>query len=166
MKRILVIATTVLLAVLLFTVPVFAWTGVYGQCIDSSTLLGWTGGGTVTVYDNLGGTAGSGALDASGNFNVTPLSVTGGATTLYIVIVYTAPPGGTAPGTYVETVPYIPTGISYNMGYVYTGTGPNAVTLAGANTKSPNVWLPVALTVVALIGTGGIVLSLRRRRLA
>ena len=84
----------------------------------------------------------------------------------YVVIVYTAPPGGTAPGTYVEAVTFIPTGIGYNMGYVYTGTGPNAVTLAGANTKAPNVWLPVALAIVALVGVGGVVFLLRRRRVA
>jgi hypothetical protein len=47
-----------------------------------------------------------------------------------------------------------------------TGTGPNVVTLAGANTASSSIWPLVVLAVVALVGVGGAVLLLRRRRIA
>jgi hypothetical protein len=168
-KKLLFALATALIATLIVATPAFAWTSVYGKCIDDATLEGWAYGGTVTVYDNLGATLGSGSLDTTagneGEFDVGPLAApTAGATTLYIVITYNSGPEGT-PGTYIETIPIIPAG-AYNVGYVPTDSGPNAVTLADVSTQSPNQWLLAALAAVALVGVGGAVLLFRRRRVA
>ncbi len=164
-KKLLFALATALVATLIVAAPAFAWTSVYGQCIDSGTLQGWAYGGTVTVYgDVTAGAIASGSLAADGMFSIALPPEPLADNTLYIVITYTSGPLGT-PGTYIETIPDIPTGIGYNMGYVKTDTGPNAVTLVQANTKSPNVWLP-ALAIVALVGVGGVILLLRRRRVA
>jgi hypothetical protein len=76
-----------------------------------------------------------------------------------------SPPSGT-PG--FSSTPYTESAIPFvrNLGYIKTGTGPNAIVLADVTTQSSNVWLPAALAVVALIGAGGVVLLLRRRRVA
>jgi hypothetical protein len=171
-KKLLFALATALIATLIVATPAFAWTSVYGQCIDDATLEGWAYGGTVTVYDNLGATLGSGPLVTDppgpaadvGKFDVPLVAPTPGATTLYIVITYNSGPEG-APGTYIETIPIIPAG-AYNVGYVPTDSGPNAVTLADVSTQSPNQWLLAALAAVALVGVGGAVLLFRRRRIA
>ena len=165
-KKLLIALGIALLALLFFAIPAFAWTSVSGQCIDSDTLQGWAYGGTVTVYGNVSGSIGSNTLDGSGNFSVTlTIPPTDNNTTLWIVITYNTGPLG-KPGTHIETIPFIPTGTGYWMGYVETGTGANAVTLAQADAESPSMWLPVALAVVALVCAGGVVLLLRRRRVA
>jgi parallel beta-helix repeat protein len=52
-----------------------------------------------------------------------------------------------------------------NAGYYFYGTqDPTALTLANVTAESPNVWLPVAMAVVALVAVGGALLLLRRRR--
>ncbi|MFN2270448.1 MAG: hypothetical protein ACK2US_06405 [Anaerolineae bacterium] len=165
-KKLLFALATALIATLIVAAPAFAWTSVYGQCIDSATLQGWAYGGTVTVYgDVTAGPIASGSLAGDGTFNISLPPEPLPDNTLYIVIIYNAGPLG-APGTFIETIPDIPTGTGYNLGYIKTDTGPNAVTLADASAQSPSQWLLAALAAVALVGVGGAVLLFRRRRVA
>lgn len=166
-KKLLFALVIALLATLIVAAPAFAWTSVYGQCIDSDTLQGWAYGGTVTVYGDVTGAlpGATGPLAGDGTFNIPLPPEPLPDNTLYIVITYGAGPQGT-PGTYIRTIPDIPTGAGYNLGYIKTETGPNAVTLAGASAQSPGQWLLAALAAVALVGVGGAVLLLRRRRIA
>jgi hypothetical protein len=165
-KKLLFALVIALLTTLIVAAPAFAWTSVYGQCIDSATLQGWAYGGTVTIYGDVSvGAIASGPLAGDGTFNIPLPPEPLPDNTLYIVITYTAGPQG-APGTYIETIPDIPTGTGYNLGYVHTDTGPNAVTLADVNAQSPSQWFLAALAAVALVGVGGAVLLFRRRRVA
>ena len=50
-------------------------------------------------------------------------------------------------------------------GYFFGGSqDPTAITLSNVTAQSPNTWLPLALVVAALVGVGGALVMLRRRR--
>jgi hypothetical protein len=173
MKKKLSFALTIaLIATLVIATPAFAaYDTVTGTLLDSMTQSPWTHGATITVHDcgnwsTLGTTS---TIDANGTFTVTSLSApTDPPGYLCIEIVFNDPPGpNPAPDTKWD-VTQSGSGQSgtYNIGNIYTDTGPNAVTLADTSAGSPNVWLPVALAAVAVVAVGGAVLLLRRRRVA
>jgi hypothetical protein len=162
-----------LLATLVIATPALAYCDpVTGTVLDSKTSAPWAYGGTVTVWDcsDIDGTPlGGPQAFANGSFSV-PVS---GAPAfppgyLCIEIEFTDPGTGYGPpDTKWEVIPSTGAGsATCPLGNIYTDTGPNIVTLAEAEAGSSNVWLPVALAAVALVGAGGVVLLLRRRRVA
>jgi hypothetical protein len=175
-KKLLFALTAVLLAMLFIATPALAWcNAVTGEVHDSKTDTLWAYGGTVNVWDcahfREAGTSLSGGAVAfsGGTFNI-PVSAAPDDPPGYLCIDITF--GSGSEGTPPDTVEIIQstgaTGGSCALPEtIYTDTGPNAVTLADTtSTESPNVWLPVALAAVALVGAGGVVLLLRRRRVA
>lgn len=184
-KKLLFALVIALLATLIVAAPAFAFSSIRFQVYDSVTLQPWgTSAGQsyrIYVYGSVSGplldtgvlttpadpvlnfTCAYGAACPAGypSTLLTPAPLE--TVTVYIILTGTVDD----PSTIIETYQQPPPGV--NLG-TYTinepsGSGPNAVTLAGANTKAPNMWLPVALAVVVLIGVSAALL-LRRRRVA
>jgi hypothetical protein len=178
-KKLLIALVVVLLATLITATPTFAWySSVSGTVLDSTTAHSpWTHGGTVTVRDcSTWASLGTGPISTSdGTFSV---GVSGAPTNppgyLCVEIAFTCsdPECVSTPPTkwlIIQSLASDDDEGDYSpppSGNIYTDSGPNVVTLAEADTGSPNAWLPVALGVVALVGAGGAVLLLRRRRVA
>ena len=183
-KKLLFALVIALLTTLIVATPAFAFNAIRFQIYDSVTLQPWgtSAGQSYRIY--VYGSSSGPLLD-------TGVLTTPTAPVLNFTCAYGAacPPGyGTTLGTpsapETVTVYIILTGTvddpstvikSYqqppiNLG-TYTinessGSGPNAVTLAGAKAQSPSQWLLAALAAVAPVGVGGTALLLRRRRIA
>ena len=178
-KKLLFALVTALLATLIVATPAFAFSGIQFTVYDAVTLQPWAQSYQIYVWgsDSGGRTLmNTGVIAAPPPLNYT--CAYGGAcagTTLgtpvagETVIVYIVLMGSVGnPSTIIKSYQQPPPGI--NLGtYVInenSGTGPNAVTLTGANAESPSQWLLAALAAVALVGVGGAVLLFRRRRVA
>ena len=187
-KKLLFVLTIALLATLTIATPAFAFSGIEFHVYDAVTLDPWgdSDGQSYRIYiwgsssgellDSGPFTTGPGTDPESLDFicsygGACPPSTTGADTlgtpstgeTVTIYIILTGTTGN--PSTIIKTYQQPPVDLGDYVISENSGTGPNAITLAGANIESPNVWLP-ALAVVALVGVGGIVLLLRRRRVA
>lgn len=185
-KKLLFALIIALLAILIVTAPVFAFNGIQFNIYDAVTLQPWgtTPGQTYRIYvygstsaqlldtgvlsppppgdPVLNFTCSFGGACPPGAATLLGMPSVGETVTVYIILT-----GATSnPSTIIRTYQQPP-----NLGVPFvisqnTGSGPNVVTMAGANAQSPAWWLPVTLAVVALVGVGGVVLLLRRRRIA
>lgn len=153
------VASLLLVAVIavLTTAAAFAYTGVYGVVQD---VYGnpWTHGGTVTCVQNVTGvTLGTGTIQPDGTWYVfigSPNAVT--------CTIDPAPGPAGDPSPYTCNVPGGGGGgvKDYDCGPGSTGTGPNAVTLAGFGATS----LPAGVFALVLsVVVGGAAAWWRRR---
>jgi hypothetical protein len=194
MKRKLSVALGLaVIASLAVATPALAYTGISGTVIDSKTLQPWTHGGDVWIVNNTTGSiVATCAVDSSGHITdggagnnngvceygedylgVGSLVTPAAGNQLEVVIDFSCTTSGACSGGSQGTPgfssnPYTesPIPLLRNLGYIKTGTGPNAIVLADVTAQSSNLWLAVALAAVALMGAGGAVLLLRRRRTA
>nr|WP_290665334.1 hypothetical protein [Ardenticatena sp.] len=191
MRRVLFGLLVVLVSFLsIFAVSVDAYNRVQGQVIDSVNKEGWTYGGEVWVYDsNTGAVCATGTLDSQGGFSLaldgsedflgqgttSCTTATNNGNTLVILIDFTcsvfpsncgSPPKGT-PGTITHSFTQNPLPVTYNAGYLETGTGPNSITLEifSGSAATETSRLPVgALVGAMLLSAAGVVALVARRR--
>jgi hypothetical protein len=134
---------------------IFVWGSVQGQLLDTTVL-------TTPTDPVLDFTCAYGGACPPGYATTLIQPNLGEVVTVYIILSGTVDDPSTIVSSFQQPpnlgVPFV---ISQN-----SGTGPNAVTLAGANAQSPSQWLLAALAAVALVGVGGAVLLLRRRQIA
>jgi len=162
-RKLVLLSVAVLILSFLFALPVSAYNGASGKVIDSKTGDGWTHGGNVYIYCDPGTgmqVCGSGTLDGSGNFNVAYTTQPTLLSEVTVVFDLTASPPWPAPS--VDPVKYDeydpPTGRK-SVGNVETGTGPNAITLAGFDAGLPSSGVTFAglalLSLAVLAGAVG-----------
>jgi hypothetical protein len=189
MKKKMLFAIVVIGLVLVFAAPAIAAnTGITGKAVDGYG-NGWQHGGTVYIIENctyLTQPDGS-IIITGGNLYATTTLTTGSGTDagdfsytfsdppnqptdpVCVHIVFNdpgleyPPPQDAQDGPFYTQLPWVSGVLS--VGNISTGTGPTAVTLADAAVESPSVWLP-ALAAVGLVSVGGVMLLLRRRRIA
>lgn len=161
MKRLLLLGVVVGVLLLTFVPAAFAWTPVVGCTFagtDITPLGPWTYGGTVTARQTATNVVvGSGVLDANGCYSVT----IGNGPQLTVTIDFTPGPGGD-PADQTCIVPTDPnyTPAPYQCAPIYTGSGPNAVSLSAFGATG----VPAGAAVAALgLTLGGFVAWLRRR---
>lgn len=183
-KKLLFALVIALLATLIVAAPAFAFSSIRFQIYDSVTLQPWgTSPGQsyrIYVYGSTSGTlldttvlttptdpvlnfsCAYGAACPPGYGTTLGTPVPGETVTVYIIL------SGTVdnPSTVIKSYQQPPIDLGVYTINESSGSGPNVVTLAGANAQSPSQWLLAALIVVALVGVGGGVLLLRRRRIA
>lgn len=189
-KKILSIALIAVFVLLLSATVVFAYNSVQGQVIDSKNGDPWTYGGEVWVYDTqTGDVCATGVLDANGNFSLSfgtnaDDGLNQGTTdctqstynghTFEILIDFNCstntgacnPPSGT-PGTSTTQFAQNSVPVTYDAGYIETGTGPTAVTISDVQvgTSTARAGLPFAAAAgIAALGAGAVTLLRRRRR--
>lgn len=185
MKRYVSVLGLALLISLFFVMPVAAYGGVTGQTIDSGTQENWTHGGDVWIVNSTqGNILATGSLDANGAFAInygddglggapgdyTINTTRASGDQIEVVVNFAcdysgACTGGTEGTPGDASVVYSESGIpiTKNVGYISTGTGPNAVTFTGF-AASANVWLPVSIVVgVSMLALGALVVVRRRR---
>ncbi len=150
----------------------------------------WTNGGEVWVVNNsTGDVEATGLLDASGNFSIVwgiaglpGIPVDTDATPpqpgeqIEIIIDYTCsitgplptcppPLGVPATTSFIFTQSIVP--IMRSTGFIYTGTGPNAIELVDFQVTSQSGgsnWLPFALLIGSLVLVSGAVTVIRKRK--
>lgn len=160
MRKVMLASLLAALLVLGMATAAFAWTPVVGCTFDGYGNP-WTHGGSVMCYREFADQqilVGSGSLDANGCFSVS----IGNGPEINCYIDYTPPVGGDDPPDGVCTVPTDPnyTPEPYDCGPISTGTGPNAVALAGFGAAG----MPAGTLVLALSAVlGGAAVWLRRR---
>ena len=183
-KKLLFAMVVALLATLIIATPAFAFSAIRFQIYDSVTLQPWGtspgqsyriyvyGSTSTTLLDTgvlttpadpvLNFTCAYGAACPPGYGTTLGTPVAGETVTVYIIL------SGTVddPSTVIKSYQQPPINLGTYTINEPSGSGPNAVTLAGANAQSPSQWLLAALTAVALVGVGGVVLLLPRRRVA
>ena len=183
-KKFLFALATALIATLIVAAPAFAFSAIRFQIYDSVTLQPWgtspgqsyriyvygsTSGplldtGTLTTPTDpvLNFTCAYGAACPPGSGTTLGTPVAPETVTVYIIL------SGTVddPSTVIKSYQQPPINLGTYTINESSGSGPNAVTLAGAEAQSPSQWLLAALAAVALVGVGGTVLLLRRRRIA
>jgi hypothetical protein len=186
MKKKMLFAIVVIGLVLIFATPAIADnTGITGKAVDGYG-NGWQHGGTVYIIEDCTYIEqGGGIVITGGSLLGTTNLVTGSGTDagdffydfdgasitdpVCVHIVFNdpgpeyPPPQDAQDGPFYTQLPWVSGVLS--VGNISTGTGPTAVTLANAAVESPNVWLP-ALSAIGLVSVGGVVLLLRRRRIA
>lgn len=157
MRKLFGVSLSILVVVMVTTAVALAYTGVQGQVVDGYGNP-WTYGGTVTCVQNRTGvTLGTGTIQPDGTWFVyigSPNAVT------CTINPDPGPAGDPAPFTC-----NVPGGGGggvqiYDCGTVSTGSGPNAVTLAGfgATGISASAWVLALSAVLA-----GVVAWSRRR---
>lgn len=169
-----------LILALSVTTPVFAYTGVTGQVIDTIDNGGWTWGGDVVILNSMTGSIiATCMLDGTGNivgpggtlcqYNVSNallpfLSLVPPAPGELIIVYidFNCGISGTCSGGSVGTpasiffpYPEATSALPFDVGQLMTGTGPNAVKLSGMSSASS---LGVAL-VLALVAGGSVLVS-------
>jgi hypothetical protein len=182
-RSVITVVATLMVSLLAFGV-VYAYTGVNGTAIDSSTLQPWAYGGDVWIVNQSNGnilatcvlntTTGaiqdgsSGTCDygddalASGIVNTTRAN---GNIIEVVVIFNQGPNGQPADASVTFTESAIPT--RRNLGYIKSGTGPTAVVLSDLSAESSSMgWLPVVLIVAVVVAAGGLWVVARKRRWA
>lgn len=155
---------------------VTAWNGVSGQVRDSINQDGWVHGGDVWILNPAFETVATGSLGVNGNFSIPYTAcafgapcdgVQAGTMTVYVDFECQTsgnacnPPVGypaTAQLTYTEGGPPI----NLNLGYIYTGTGPNAVNLQNFSADSGSIF-PVVLGSLLLVLAAGMTVFFRKR---
>jgi hypothetical protein len=169
MKRRFLLILAVLLAALLLapTLAIAYYGSVTGELRDSDTGQPWQYGGTVEIWNcNTLNTIITQVVPSGVyTFNIGISTVVTTPTALCVEVAFSpgplGTPGNAAGGPFPDRASSA--GI-LNTGVYFTGTGPTAITLANVTARSANRWLPVGLAAVALVGVGGGLLALRRRR--
>lgn len=155
---------------------VMAWNGVTGQVRDSVYQQGWVHGGDVWILNGAYETVATGSLDANGTFAVPYTAclfgapcdgVPGGTMTVYIdfncqISGNTCTPPVGYPATAQVSYPEAGPPINLNLGYIYTGTGPNAVNLQNFSAESGSI-LPMVLGSLLLVLVTGTAVFFRKR---
>ncbi|MBE2200543.1 MAG: hypothetical protein IAE79_18155 [Anaerolinea sp.] len=179
-----------LLAIVLLLVmvaPSLAYNDATGNVVDSKESDPWVYGGEVWIYNTVSGTiCATGLLSGTGTFtlpldgSVDALGVgitatcIGGANNgqvLEILIDFNCgmgvgactPPNG-YPGTYTRQFTQNAIPITFNAGYLYTGTGPTAVTLQGFDGGTTGS-LPVMAGLAVVLLAGLTMFVVRRRQI-
>lgn len=164
MKKLIRASILVLLVSLVLAVPVLAYTEVTGQVLDGETSSPWLYGGTVKIYkedaprtDITVGTCSISTVD--GTFTCTYTQ----QVALTEIRVYVDPAAGSGGDPGPISSFFLDDGVngtSTGIGYVYTNTGPNAVSLSSMNGFSA---LALAL-VLPLAVLGGVVYTKRKHQ--
>jgi hypothetical protein len=182
-KKLLLPLAALLVWVLLAT-PAFAYSGIVGNVIDSETAAPWSFGADIYVVGSSSGLIASDHLGANGSFNIAYLTdnlgvcpssvcntpLPGERVTVYLDFTCgqsadcnglgPAPSGppGTAFKTYTEQSAL---NFRFGLGYVQTGTSPNAVSLASFGAQANHTWWAAGLAALALVALAAAV-TLRR----
>jgi hypothetical protein len=164
MKKVSLVLAVLLLSLAVVS-PALAYSGVTGTCIDNVTLAGWQHGGNVEVVGLLSNEVyGTGLLAPDGTFSI-PLTTPNpdpGDVFLVITINYNIGPNGQPPqGQVIRT--NVAGTATLDLGAIWVGTGPNAITLTDVSASGPSPWLPVGLAAAALV-FAGIALVIHRKR--
>jgi hypothetical protein len=187
MKKELLLVTALAAGFLLAfaTVAFAAHTGVMGKLWDNADpATTWEYGAQIVAAecnaagDMSGEYYGCDNADVTGTFSFTwgtenCADVSGGMDTpgsgdyVCLYIMWGDGPAGTPSDTQTDPKPYIQFVTRHmDFGNIQSGTGANAVTLTDVAAQSPGQWVLITLAIVALVGVGGVVLLLRRRRIA
>ncbi len=178
--------TMALLAILMMmATTAFAFNGVTGAVIDSKDKDPWLYGGEVWVYDTgTGDICGTTTLDSSGHFSITlggtPTDDLGGGAvdctgagymnhTLEILIDFNCgmgvgtcnPPNG-YPGTNSTQFTQNTIPVTYNAGYIETGTGPTIILLDDFSAQSGARWPLMMGAALLLVAAGGFAVARRK----
>lgn len=190
MKRMIFKSLIIFVLLAMMAIPAFAYGSIQGQVIDSLNLDGWTHYGEVWVYDTVtGDVCGTGTLDSTGGFSITlngtqdDLSYgtivdcttpAHSGNTFEILIDFTCSMGvagcdASVSDPQTQTIQFTQNGlpISFNAGFVETGTGPNALDLVDfsvTSQSSSNTWLPFVLLIGSVALVSGAVTVIRKRR--
>lgn len=157
MRKLLVVSFSVLVIVALTAVVALAYTGVIGTVVDTYGDP-WTYGGTVTCVQNSTGiTLGTGTIQSDGTWYV----FIGSPSAVTCTIDPAAGPAGD-PAPFTCSVPGGGGGgvQDYDCGTASTGTGPNAVSLAGFGAAA----MPAGTVALGLAALAGLAAAWKRRR--
>lgn len=173
MRRVVVLSAMVTVLLLFSASAALAYSPVTG-CVTTGTAgdpgPAWPYGGTVTAWQTVSKVVvGTGTLDANGCFSVT----IGNGPEVQVSIEFNSGPNGTPADictpvgskTPTNCQCTVPTDNNYTMvpyacGPIYSGTGPNAVSMLGFG-ATPSATAPALLGLVTVLGAA--VAFLRRR---
>ena len=165
MKKFSIIITLSILFFLMITGIASAWyTEVGGVVRDSKTQSPWTYGATVNVWDcsaiDVGAPLGTGTLARDSTFAVTFTESTANRF-LCVEFNFGTGPNGTPADRWEVINDNGPNGM-FDLGIVYTDTGPTAVTLADISTTESSTNLPITAATFIILGSVSFI-TLRRR---